>query len=241
MIFKIRVLTFQFCLFNNSPITNYNNQDWSNIYIYNSTLYGLDDHIFDNSSQSQVRIYNSILNGTKLRFPNEPVRHKAVDLLGDLALLGIPIRGHVIATKSDFNIQYAAVRNEGIIKSTDGGLTWSATASFPVNSNARIEIAASRTDPNKVYAGVAGGGLVVTNDGGTTWKTIPDNTGWLSGQGWYDNIITVNPYVDTIIYVGGIDLWKFTVNFSTNTKTDTRISDAYNGSINGFGWTSGVH
>jgi len=148
---------------------------------------------------------------------------------------------HVIATKSDFNIQYAAVRNEGIIKSTDGGLTWSATASFPVNSNARIEIAASRTDPNKVYAGVAGGGLVVTNDGGTTWKTIPDNTGWLSGQGWYDNIITVNPYVDTIIYVGGIDLWKFTVNFSTNTKTDTRISDAYNGSINGFGWTSGVH
>ncbi|MEE3112809.1 MAG: hypothetical protein VX263_01775, partial [Bacteroidota bacterium] len=148
---------------------------------------------------------------------------------------------HVIAAKSDFNTQYASVRNEGIIKSIDGGSTWLATASFPVNSNARIEIAASRTDPNKVYAGVAGGGLVATNDGGTTWNSIPDNTGWLSGQGWYDNIITVNPYVDTIIYVGGVDLWKFTVNFTTNTKTDTRVSDAYNGSINGFGWTNGVH
>ena len=43
---------------------------------------------------------NGILNGVELRFPNEPVRHKALDLIGDLALLGIPIRGHVIAARS---------------------------------------------------------------------------------------------------------------------------------------------
>ncbi len=43
---------------------------------------------------------NGILNGTKLRFNNEPVRHKVVDLIGDFALLGIPIRGHVIAARS---------------------------------------------------------------------------------------------------------------------------------------------
>jgi UDP-3-O-[3-hydroxymyristoyl] N-acetylglucosamine deacetylase/3-hydroxyacyl-[acyl-carrier-protein] dehydratase len=43
---------------------------------------------------------NGILNGTELRFTNEPVRHKVVDLIGDLALLGIPIRGHVIAARS---------------------------------------------------------------------------------------------------------------------------------------------
>jgi len=43
---------------------------------------------------------NGILNGTKLRFPNEPVRHKVVDLIGDIALLGIPIRGHIIAARS---------------------------------------------------------------------------------------------------------------------------------------------
>ena len=149
---------------------------------------------------------------------------------------------HVIAAKSDFDIQYAAVKNEGIVKSIDAGLTWSATTgAFPVTTNARIEIAASRTDPNKVYAGVAGGGLVASNDGGTNWHLIPDDTGWLNAQGWYDNIITVNPYDDNIIYVGGIDLWKFTIDFSTNTKTDTRVSDAYNNSINGFSWTSGVH
>lgn len=43
---------------------------------------------------------NGILNGKKLRFPNEPVRHKMLDLIGDLALLGIPIQGHVIAARS---------------------------------------------------------------------------------------------------------------------------------------------
>jgi UDP-3-O-[3-hydroxymyristoyl] N-acetylglucosamine deacetylase/3-hydroxyacyl-[acyl-carrier-protein] dehydratase len=43
---------------------------------------------------------NGILNGTELRFENEPVRHKVVDLIGDLALLGSPIRGHVIAARS---------------------------------------------------------------------------------------------------------------------------------------------
>ena len=31
------------------------------------------------------------------RFPDEPARHKVLDLLGDLALLGRPVRAHVIA------------------------------------------------------------------------------------------------------------------------------------------------
>ena len=43
---------------------------------------------------------NGILNGKELRFDNEPVRHKALDLIGDLALLGMPLQGHVIASKS---------------------------------------------------------------------------------------------------------------------------------------------
>jgi UDP-3-O-[3-hydroxymyristoyl] N-acetylglucosamine deacetylase len=34
-----------------------------------------------------------------LRFPDEFVRHKVLDLIGDLALLGVPLRAHVIAFK----------------------------------------------------------------------------------------------------------------------------------------------
>ncbi len=42
---------------------------------------------------------DSILND-KMRFPDEPVRHKILDLLGDMFLLGRHVKGHVIAVKS---------------------------------------------------------------------------------------------------------------------------------------------
>jgi len=53
---------------------------------------------------------NGILNGKELRFDNEPVRHKALDLIGDLALLGMPLRGHVIASKSGHAANVELVR-----------------------------------------------------------------------------------------------------------------------------------
>lgn len=40
-----------------------------------------------------------ILNNTVLRFDNEPARHKLLDLIGDMTLLGKPILGHVKAYK----------------------------------------------------------------------------------------------------------------------------------------------
>jgi UDP-3-O-[3-hydroxymyristoyl] N-acetylglucosamine deacetylase/3-hydroxyacyl-[acyl-carrier-protein] dehydratase len=40
-----------------------------------------------------------ILNNTELRYPNEPARHKLLDIMGDLALVGQPIKGRVVATK----------------------------------------------------------------------------------------------------------------------------------------------
>jgi UDP-3-O-[3-hydroxymyristoyl] N-acetylglucosamine deacetylase len=43
---------------------------------------------------------NGILNEEGLRFNNEFVRHKIVDIIGDMTLLGCPILGHVVAYKS---------------------------------------------------------------------------------------------------------------------------------------------
>ncbi|MEE2700535.1 MAG: bifunctional UDP-3-O-[3-hydroxymyristoyl] N-acetylglucosamine deacetylase/3-hydroxyacyl-ACP dehydratase [Bacteroidota bacterium] len=40
-----------------------------------------------------------ILNNLKLRHQNEPARHKLLDVIGDLALIGKNIKGHVIAKK----------------------------------------------------------------------------------------------------------------------------------------------
>jgi UDP-3-O-[3-hydroxymyristoyl] N-acetylglucosamine deacetylase/3-hydroxyacyl-[acyl-carrier-protein] dehydratase len=40
-----------------------------------------------------------ILNNLDLRFPNEPARHKLLDVIGDLALVGIPFKAHIIANR----------------------------------------------------------------------------------------------------------------------------------------------
>ena len=42
---------------------------------------------------------NGILNNRELRFKNEPARHKLLDLLGDIALLGMPIKAQVLAAR----------------------------------------------------------------------------------------------------------------------------------------------
>lgn len=42
----------------------------------------------------------SILNEDGLRFENEFIRHKVLDLLGDIALLGCPVLGHIEAYKA---------------------------------------------------------------------------------------------------------------------------------------------
>lgn len=39
------------------------------------------------------------LNKKSLSFPNEPARHKLLDIIGDMALIGKPIKGRIIATR----------------------------------------------------------------------------------------------------------------------------------------------
>lgn len=40
-----------------------------------------------------------ILNNIQLRHQNEPARHKLLDMIGDLALVGVPLRGHIMAAR----------------------------------------------------------------------------------------------------------------------------------------------
>jgi UDP-3-O-[3-hydroxymyristoyl] N-acetylglucosamine deacetylase/3-hydroxyacyl-[acyl-carrier-protein] dehydratase len=46
----------------------------------------------------------------KLRYENEFIRHKILDLMGDLYLLGEPIKGHIIALKSGHSLNLKLVR-----------------------------------------------------------------------------------------------------------------------------------
>lgn len=47
---------------------------------------------------------------TTLRFPDEPVRHKVLDLIGDLYTLGMPIIGHIVAIKSGHALNMELVK-----------------------------------------------------------------------------------------------------------------------------------
>lgn len=52
-----------------------------------------------------------VLNTIKLHFPNEPARHKLLDVMGDLALVGKPILGKIVATKPGHtaNVEFAKI------------------------------------------------------------------------------------------------------------------------------------
>ena len=46
-----------------------------------------------------IQINGNILNNCEMQFHNEPARHKLLDVIGDLALIGMPIKGHIITKK----------------------------------------------------------------------------------------------------------------------------------------------
>ncbi|KXK56720.1 MAG: bifunctional UDP-3-O-[3-hydroxymyristoyl] N-acetylglucosamine deacetylase/3-hydroxyacyl-ACP dehydratase [Chlorobi bacterium] len=50
-----------------------------------------------------------VLNNGSMRFVNEPARHKLLDLLGDLALAGAPVKAHILAARPGHasNIEFA--------------------------------------------------------------------------------------------------------------------------------------
>jgi UDP-3-O-[3-hydroxymyristoyl] N-acetylglucosamine deacetylase len=52
---------------------------------------------------------NHVLNPGGLRFPDECCRHKALDLIGDVALIGRPLLGHVIAERAGHAMHVALV------------------------------------------------------------------------------------------------------------------------------------
>ena len=53
---------------------------------------------------------NQVINPGGLRWPDEFVRHKVLDLVGDLALLGLPIQGHVRVERGGHSLHLDLVR-----------------------------------------------------------------------------------------------------------------------------------
>ena len=50
------------------------------------------------------------LNNKQIQYPNEPARHKLLDIIGDIALIGKPIKGRIIATRPGHKINNKLAR-----------------------------------------------------------------------------------------------------------------------------------
>lgn len=84
----------------------------------NNAIVVVDKEVNDEEIINLQKIFNKpniavektgILNNVSLRYPNEPARHKLLDVVGDLALIGAPIKANIIASKPGHktNVEFA--------------------------------------------------------------------------------------------------------------------------------------
>ncbi len=78
-----------------------------------------------------------VLNSTKLQFENEPARHKLLDIVGDLALVGKPIKAHILGARPGHsgNVRFAKVLKEQIKKQEKEGRKFDLTKDPLYNIN----------------------------------------------------------------------------------------------------------
>ena len=70
-------------------------------------------------NKPSVKVLNKgILNNLDLHFENEPARHKLLDVIGDLSLIGMPIKAHIIAKKPGHstNVEFAKIIKHYIVE-----------------------------------------------------------------------------------------------------------------------------
>lgn len=141
-----------------------------------------------------------------------------------------------IVSTNDFSAIYAAVNTYGVMKSVDGGTTWTRVFDAPSKAKSikRIELSVAPTDNNRIFLSTEAGTTVafyISDDAGATFTELTyatsDSKEILSTQGWYDNMVTTNPFNKNIVYVGGVYLAKLTIDTSANTYSVLQIASGY--------------
>jgi photosystem II stability/assembly factor-like uncharacterized protein len=146
---------------------------------------------------------------------------------------------------TNFNIQYGSVRNLGLVKSLNGGQTWSVILNRSAYnaSHSRFETSVSPADPATIFVSVytpssaatvgVNTDFYVSRNSGASFTNLKttgsaDSANLVTGQGWYDNVIMAHPFDTNVFYVGGVAVFKVTVN-GTN-FTSTSIASGYDNS-----------
>ena len=78
-----------------------------------------------------------VLNSSKLQYENEPARHKLLDIVGDLALIGRPLKAHILGARPGHsgNVRFAKVLKDQIKKQEGAGKIFDLTKEPLYNIN----------------------------------------------------------------------------------------------------------
>ena len=75
----------------------------------------------------------------------------------------------------------------------------------------------------------AGASWVLVNDTGNdpNWFNAFSQSGAVGAYtaGWFDNTIAVHPFNENVVFVGGVNMFRFDVNSANNTRVSTQISN----------------
>jgi photosystem II stability/assembly factor-like uncharacterized protein len=125
------------------------------------------------------------------------------------------------------NVLYAAIGHifghlgNGIYKTTNGGTSWTKLAGgLPTTTLGRISLAIAPSQPTRIYtlitnpcdaAGNNGTtkGAYRSDNGGTSWTSLPIGS-IQSSYGWYLSVVSVQPSNASVVFMGGLDLYKST-------------------------------
>ena len=112
---------------------------------------------------------------------------------------------------------HAVVWGDGYYRSLDYGATWTKfTSGLPTTDLGRGAIALAPSLPSRLYIAFAREsteevlGVYSSTIEGGDWSAITPSTNYMRNQGYYNNVLTVDPANPNIVFAGGVTLMKTT-------------------------------
>ena len=162
------------------------------------------DHLAELTGKERLSVnYDGIgcLNNSKLQFENEPARHKLLDIVGDLALLGRRIKGHILAARPGHagNVAFCKILKEKMKAEDKAGPQFDPNAEVIYDIN---EI--TRRLPHRYPFLLIDKIINISDDGITGVKNVTFNEEFFQGHFPGNPVMPGVLQVEAMAQVGGI-------------------------------------